>query len=121
MASDKIKPWEISKKNIIYSIGLLFVGNMFRASVTWLFCGSTNLFSYLMNNKTAISTLNKTEFVFFRVEGACDLEILATSKFSGSYFLEEIKGLADACGVNYKVRQSFYNHYSASKFTIFAA
>ena len=37
----------------------------------------------------------------FRVEAACDLEILATSKFSGSYFLEEIKGLSDACGIDY--------------------
>ena len=42
--------------------------------------------------------------VYVRVEAACDLEILATSKFSGAYFLEEIKGMSDASGVEYKVR-----------------
>ena len=32
-----------------------------------------------------------------------DLEILATEPFTGDYFLEEIKGLADATGMDYKV------------------
>jgi len=32
------------------------------------------------------------------------LEILATSKYTGDYFLEEIKGIADATGLDYKVR-----------------
>ncbi|CAK8694659.1 unnamed protein product [Clavelina lepadiformis] len=36
------------------------------------------------------------------VEAACDLEVLATAKYSGPYFLEEIKGLADATGLDYK-------------------
>ena len=38
---------------------------------------------------------------------ALDLEIAVTELYTGSYFLEEIKGLADATGIDYKVRLSF--------------
>ena len=38
---------------------------------------------------------------------ALDLEIPVTELYTGSYFLEEIKGLADATGIDYKVRLSF--------------
>ncbi|XP_078483757.1 protein dcd1A [Ciona intestinalis] len=36
------------------------------------------------------------------LEAACDLEVAVTKKYSGGYFLEEIKGLAESCGVDYK-------------------
>nr|XP_039248441.1 protein dcd1A-like [Styela clava] len=42
------------------------------------------------------------------VEVALDLEILVTSKYTGDYFLEEIKGLADACEVDYKKIQRIH-------------
>lgn len=38
-----------------------------------------------------------------RLDVALDYEIDITGKYSGSYFLEEIKGLADATGLDYKV------------------
>ena len=38
-----------------------------------------------------------------RLDVALDYEIDITDKYSGSYFLEEIKGLADATGLDYKV------------------
>ena len=37
-----------------------------------------------------------------RLDVALDLEILATEPYTGDYFLQEIKGLADATGVDYK-------------------
>ena len=42
-------------------------------------------------------------YVYYRLDVALDYEIDATGKYSGSYFLEEIKGLADATGLDYKV------------------
>ena len=42
-------------------------------------------------------------FLCYRLEAALDLEILGTEPFTGDYFLEEIKGLADATGLDYKV------------------
>ena len=41
--------------------------------------------------------------VYCSLDAALDLEILATEWYSGDYFLQEIKGLADASGVDYKV------------------
>ena len=41
--------------------------------------------------------------VTFRLDVALDLEILATKPYSGSYFLEEIKGLAEGAGVHYQL------------------
>lgn len=38
-----------------------------------------------------------------RLDVALDYEIDITDKYSGGYFLEEIKGLADATGLDYKV------------------
>lgn len=35
---------------------------------------------------------------------ALDLEIAVTDIYTGSYFLEEIQGLADATGIDYKVK-----------------
>lgn len=35
------------------------------------------------------------------VAGACDLTYLATKKYTGKYFYEEMRGLADAAGVDY--------------------
>ena len=35
---------------------------------------------------------------------ALDLEIAVTDVYTGSYFLEEIQGLADATGIDYKVK-----------------
>ena len=37
---------------------------------------------------------------------ALDLEIDVTRKYTGQYFFDELKGLADASGVDYKVRSS---------------
>ena len=42
-------------------------------------------------------------FCDYRLDVALDYEIDITGKYSGSYFLEEIKGLADATGLDYKV------------------
>ena len=39
-----------------------------------------------------------------RLDLALDLEIAVTELYTGSYFLEEIKGLADATGIDYKVK-----------------
>lgn len=39
----------------------------------------------------------------FRLDVALDLEILATERYTGSYFFEEARGLADAAGIDYKV------------------
>ena len=50
-----------------------------------------------------INLLKLLCIIHCRVEAACDLEVLATAKYSGPYFLEEIKGLADATGLDYKV------------------
>jgi hypothetical protein len=36
------------------------------------------------------------------LEAALDAEIIITEHFTGGYFLEEIKGLADSCEVDYK-------------------
>jgi len=41
-----------------------------------------------------------------RLDAALDYEIDITTQYSGTYFLEEIKGLADATGLDYKVRIS---------------
>lgn len=41
--------------------------------------------------------------LYARLDVALDYEIDVTGKYSGSYFLEEIKGLADATGLDYKV------------------
>lgn len=38
-----------------------------------------------------------------RLDAALDLEILVTERYTGDYFLQEIKGLADSSGVDYKV------------------
>ena len=42
-------------------------------------------------------------YTLYSLDVALDLEILATEEFTGEYFLEEIKGLADSSGVDYKV------------------
>jgi hypothetical protein len=44
----------------------------------------------------------------FGLDVALDLEILATEPYTGDYFLPEIKGLADASGVNYKKIQRIH-------------
>ena len=48
----------------------------------------------------------------YRLDVALDLEILATEPYTGDYFLPEIKGLADASGVNYKasIYLTHHNH-----------
>ena len=38
-----------------------------------------------------------------RLDIALDLELLATKRHTGEYFFEEVRGLADATGVDYKV------------------
>ena len=45
----------------------------------------------------------RTHTCVLRLDAALDLEILATEDFTGDYFLQEIRGLADASGVDYKV------------------
>ena len=45
------------------------------------------------------------------LDAALDLEILVTERYTGSYFLEEIKGIADATGIDYKVKAG--THYLA--------
>lgn len=52
--------------------------------------------------------------MFARLEAALDLEILVTDKYSGPYFLEEIKGLADASGVDYKVNILYVTYTNQS-------
>ena len=55
----------------------------------------------------------------YRLDVALDLEILATEPYTGDYFLPEIKGLADASGVNYKasIYLTHHNHiYSPAYF-----
>ena len=47
-------------------------------------------------------------FCDYRLDVALDYEIDITGKYSGSYFLEEIKGLADATGLDYKVYKYVY-------------
>lgn len=42
-------------------------------------------------------------YLLYSLDVALDLEILVTEEFTGDYFLEEIKGLADSSGVDYKV------------------
>ncbi|KAL5471501.1 hypothetical protein EMCRGX_G029624 [Ephydatia muelleri] len=42
------------------------------------------------------------------LDAALDLEILATEAFTGTYFLDEIKGLADATGLDYKKIQRIH-------------
>ena len=37
-----------------------------------------------------------------RLEGALDLEYIITRRYTGKYFEEEIKGLADASGISEK-------------------
>ncbi|XP_072044139.1 protein dcd1A-like [Amphiura filiformis] len=44
----------------------------------------------------------------FGLDVALDLEILATEKYSGKYFLEEIKGLGTAAGVDYRKIQRIH-------------
>ena len=46
-----------------------------------------------------------------RLDEALDYEIDVTDKYSGSYFLEEIKGLADATGLDYKVHTCLFHLY----------
>ncbi len=43
-------------------------------------------------------------FTKFRLDVALDLETAITKKYSGSYFYEEMKGMADATGLDEKVR-----------------
>ena len=42
-------------------------------------------------------------YITCRLDAALDLEILVTEPYTGDYFLQEIKGLADATGINYRV------------------
>lgn len=41
-----------------------------------------------------------------RLDVALDLELLATDKYTGDYFFEEARGLAEAAGIDYKVEKS---------------
>jgi hypothetical protein len=38
------------------------------------------------------------------LDAALDLEELATTKYSGGYFFEEMQGMADATGIDVKVK-----------------
>ena len=59
--------------------------------------------------------------MLFRLEAALDLEYDITSRYTGSYFEKEIKGLADASGVNEKTIRRIHMigelTYVASKLT----
>ena len=43
-------------------------------------------------------------FKFLRLDSALDLEALATDKYSGQYFFDEMQGMADATGIDFKVK-----------------
>jgi len=44
------------------------------------------------------------------LDGALDFEVALTGRYTGGYFSEEIRGLADATGLDFMVRcGAFYN------------
>lgn len=51
-----------------------------------------------------------------RLDAALDLEILVTERYTGDYFLQEIKGLADSSGVDYKVTYNSVMHSLINEF-----
>jgi len=61
------------------------------------------ILGWLIQGRRWNHSLVLAAFLCHRLEAALDLEILATEPFTGDYFLEEIKGLADATGLDYKV------------------
>ncbi len=59
-------------------------------------------------------------FTKYRLDVALDLETAITKKYSGSYFYEEMKGMADATGLDEKVRnivEIIFQSFSCKSFT----
>ena len=48
-------------------------------------------------------SLQKSHFSGLVRDVLIDLEELATTKYSGGYFFEEMQGMADATGIDFKV------------------